>query len=516
MNWIGRFGRLSVYGFLLCFFVFPILLIGYRGLSTFHWDLLPAVPGVLWSTLIQAVSSTIVALCMAMPIAWAVSHSTGRWADAVLLWVAIPFIIPTPVAVTMAVAMCGPQSLCGRMFGVEVAQGLGYVVVVQAWYNAGLIVRIVSQAWASINQRYTHAAATLAATPWRRFRSVTMPLLIPSVVNSVLIVLLYCIGSFGVIVLLGGGRMVSLEVEIWRQTSQFLRIDSATLLALVQLALSMTLLTAVDRVSGIVPHTPVIARVTSRTTWTRRLAVTIAFVTIVVFVLPYVTLLPKAFGTATPLAAFSALQTPVRGSGMTVSPLMTIWRSVWVAGLVTVCTMGIAWITTAPRTALRQWVVLPIGVSTITLSLGYVLWFGAIGWLASPWLLVAVHTIMATPLVARQLMVARDRLPLQYRAAAQTLGASPLRTWWSVDVPLLRRPLQAAALFAFALSFGDYAAALVLSRPESVTAPVLIARLLNRPGALNYAMSAALSVVFIVCCVAVMLVVHRATAEHEV
>jgi thiamine transport system permease protein len=156
-----------------------------------------------------------------------------------------------------------------------------------------------------------------------------------------------------------------------------------------------------------------------------------------------------------------------------------------------------------------------LGVSTITLSLGYVLWFGSLGWLASPWVLVAVHTIMATPLVARQVLVARDRLPAQYADAAQTLGAAQGRLLWGIVFPLLRRPLTAAAIFAFALSLGDYAAALVLTRPDSATAPVLIARMLNRPGAMNYAMSAALSLVLIACCVVVMLFVQRASAGRE-
>jgi thiamine transport system permease protein len=112
-------------------------------------------------------------------------------------------------------------------------------------------------------------------------------------------------------------------------------------------------------------------------------------------------------------------------------------------------------------------------------------------------------------------MVARNRLPTHYSDAAQTLGASPERTLRGIEIPMLRRPLVAAATFAYALSLGDYAAALVLTRPDSATAPLVIARMLNRPGAMNYAMSAALSVVFIVCCVAVMLVVQRASVDRE-
>jgi thiamine transport system permease protein len=511
----GQFAKLAVYGFLISFFVVPMILIGYRGLAGVDMDLLAEIPPVLWSTLLQSGASTCLALMIALPIAWAITQVPGRWADAVLLWVAVPFIVPTPVAAAMVSATCGPQSWCGSIFGVEMAQGFGFVIVVQAWYNAGLIVRVVSQAWSSISLRYQRAAATLSAPPWRQFWSVTFPLLIPSIVNSVLIVLLYCIGSFGIIVLLGGGRLVSLEVEIWRQTTQFLRIDIATLFALVQLLLSIALLTGADWIGTGGTFTPTMARPVPLNRWSERLALGVLMMTVCVFVIPYFTLLPKAFGTSEPFAAFQNLQYPVRGSGISHSPLAALWRSVWVAALVTVLTICIAWIATTPRTFLRQLVVLPLGVSTITLSLGYVLWFGSLGWLASPWVLVAVHTILATPLVARQVMVARNRLPTHYSDAAQTLGASPERTLRGIEIPMLRRPLVAAATFAYALSLGDYAAALVLTRPDSATAPLVIARMLNRPGAMNYAMSAALSVVFIVCCVAVMLVVQRASVDRE-
>jgi len=515
VNRVGQFARIAVYGFMLTFFVVPIVLIGYRGLVAVAWDLLTEIPPVLWSTLVQAFTSTCLALIVALPISWAIMRLPGRWANAVLLWVAVPFIVPTPVAAAMVSASCGPQTWCGTVFGVEVAQGFGFVVIVQAWYNAGLIVRVVSQAWSGISLRYHSAAATLAAPPLRQFWSITLPLLMPAIINSVLLVLLYCIGSFGVIVLLGGGRLVSIEVEIWRQITQFLRIDTATLLALVQLLLSITLLAGADWIGTGLRYTHAVPRRASRKRWSEWLALSFLMVTIFVFVLPYFTLIPKALGTSQSFSAFNNLQFPVRGSGISHSPLEALWRSVWVAALVTVLTMSIAWVATNPRTRLRQLVVLPLGVSTITLSLGYVLWFGSLGWLASPWVLVAVHTIMATPLVARQVLVARDRLPAQYADAAQTLGAAQGRLLWGIVFPLLRRPLTAAAIFAFALSLGDYAAALVLTRPDSATAPVLIARMLNRPGAMNYAMSAALSLVLIACCVVVMLFVQRASAGRE-
>ena len=109
----------------------------------------------------------------------------------------------------------------------------------------------------------------------------------------------------------------------------------------------------------------------------------------------------------------------------------------------------------------------------------------------------------------RQLMTARDRLSDTYQNAAASLGASPWRQWWSVTVPLLRRSLVAAALIAFAVSLGDFAAGLLLTQPDTATAPIMVGRLLGRPGALQYAMAAALSSLLVMVCVVVMLAVQR-------
>ena len=113
--------------------------------------------------------------------------------------------------------------------------------------------------------------------------------------------------------------------------------------------------------------------------------------------------------------------------------------------------------------------------------------------------------MLALPLASRQLAVARDQLAPTYTIAAATLGASPWRQWWSVSLPLLRRALVATGLFAFAVSLGDFAAALLLSRPDAPTAPLFLARLLGRPGGMNYAMAAALAVVLVLVCATIMI-----------
>ena len=66
------------------------------------------------------------------------------------------------------------------------------------------------------------------------------------------------------------------------------------------------------------------------------------------------------------------------------------------------------------------------------------------------------------------------------------LGASPLRAWREVDLPIVWRALLVAAGFAFAVSLGEFGATVFIARPDTPTLPVAISRFLGQPGALNY------------------------------
>jgi thiamine transport system permease protein len=140
---------------------------------------------------------------------------------------------------------------------------------------------------------------------------------------------------------------------------------------------------------------------------------------------------------------------------------------------------------------------LPLGTSAVTLGLGYIVALGRppLRLIGSPWLIPLAHALLAFPFVVRSLLPALRGLDPRLREAARMLGAGPLRVLREIDLPLLFPALLVGAVFAFTVSLGEFGATLLIYPPDYPTVPVVIGRLLGRPGAENYGQALALSTI---------------------
>jgi len=150
---------------------------------------------------------------------------------------------------------------------------------------------------------------------------------------------------------------------------------------------------------------------------------------------------------------------------------------------------------------------LPLGASAVTLGLGFIISFGRL--LASPWMVPLAHTLIALPFVIRSLQPALASIPDRLRQAAGSLGASPVRAWFAVDWPIVRRATLAAAVFALTVSLGEFGATALVSRPEYPTLPVAIYRFLSQPGGMNYGQAMAMATTLMIVCGAGILSIEK-------
>ncbi len=85
--------------------------------------------------------------------------------------------------------------------------------------------------------------------------------------------------------------------------------------------------------------------------------------------------------------------------------------------------------------------------------------------------------LVSLPLMVRAIEVAMSGVDPRLEMAAQSLGAGPLKTFFSITVPLAYRGILAAALLAFARGLGEFGATIVVAGNipgKTQTMPLLI------------------------------------------
>jgi thiamine transport system permease protein len=355
----------------------------------------------------------------------------------------------------------------------------------------------------------------LGANRWRVWREVTLPLLLPALSASALLVFLFTFTAFGTILILGGPRFATIEVEIYRQTVDYFNLPVAAALSLLQIVATLLLTIAYTRLQertalpldlrpqGSVEH-PI-------TSWRSRLFVgAIVGLMIVLLVMPLLALLYRsvAAGGELTLRFFALLRENTRESFFFVPPTVAIRNSLIFATLTTITALLIgvpaAYLLTlrqrAVRAILNPLFILPLGTSAVTLGFGYIIALDQppLNLRTSPALIVIAHTLIAFPFVVRAVLPVLQSVNPRLREAAAVQGASPLRVLWEVDAPIVARAVIVGAVFAFTVSMGEFGATLLISLPDYPTMPTVIYRFLGQPGVNNYGQALAMSTLLMV------------------
>ena len=102
---------------------------------------------------------------------------------------------------------------------------------------------------------------------------------------------------------------------------------------------------------------------------------------------------------------------------------------------------------------------------------------GDLGWLFTPWAAVAASAVVAFPLVYQSARAAFGAQNVELEMVARCLGASKMRAFWSITLPLAWPGLAAGALLAFARALGEFGATVMVAGNvpgRTLTAPVAI------------------------------------------
>ncbi|UCB47471.1 MAG: iron ABC transporter permease [Spirochaetota bacterium] len=537
--------------FLSIFFFFPLLSILWEGLTNdvdrFTLDHIKGILSdrfylrVIGFTAEQAILSTVASILLGLPGAYILARYDFRAKSLIKALTTVPFVLPSIIVVLGFVIFFGNNGILNRAVmavtgseepPLKILYSLKAIILAHTFYNFPICIRLVSAIWSRINPNLERAAKSLGARGFRLFFNVTLPQLMPGILAASALIFIFCFTSFAIILVLGGGpKFSTIEVAIYRLAKVNLDLKAGSAFAIIESILSVLFMWGYIKLQQRMSFSEKLGREQERqplsslfkTPW-GVLASVYLIITFLIIVAPMLSAVGNSFvrrsgwaGSSTPsFWWYRRIFLDSETSAFTVSYLTAIKNSLFF-GMMTILfslPLGtlIAYITTRRRFKLRTLfdavTMLPLGISSIILGLGYLKAYQNFPWdITGKWYAIAfAHTIIAYPFVIRATSAMFRKINPSLIMAAQSLGANRWRTFWLVELPLIRSGIIAGATFAFAISIGEINATLMLYNPRLTTLPIAIYRLI---ASYNFFAACALGTILMLICFLVFLIIDK-------
>lgn len=381
-----------------------------------------------------------------------------------------------------------------------------------------------------IDPSLTRVATTLGARPGEAFWRIYFPLSMPGVAAAGLIIFITALGFFITPAVLGSPQQTMIAQIIIIQLQEVLNWRFASVLSLVLLASSLVVYVIFDRLVGMsslasaeakfiapsgepeaggtAPAWPSlglgililrglgrattifaqlfyaalrVCRFQRRNVEGRSVQVFVVSAILFFLVVPSLFVIPVSFTNST------FLDFPPRGlswrwySEFFHSPIWitatvrSLYVAVAVAVIATVLGVCAAIGLNRRKFTGQQWVMAlvlaPMILPRMIFAVGLFYMLARMHLVGTDLALIIGHTVLAFPFVVVTVLAMLKNYNPLFDLAAMTLGASPMRAFFHVTLPLIRGGVVAAAIFAFMTSFDDLNLALFLAGGEQNTLP---------------------------------------------
>ena len=406
---------------------------------------------------------------------------------------------------------------------IQIERTLTIIIIAHGFYNFSVALRIMTSYWSSLGFHAEEAARCLGASELAVWRDIRLPVIRPALLSAGVLVYIFCFTSFGVVLILGGVRFATLEVQIYYQAVNIFNLPLAAALSLVQI-LSMLFMLAVYTATQRRLQLPQggQSRHSARPHKGRERAVILAAAGLMALLLfsPLAALVWRSLfvGGHLDFSGFTSLAEKTRASLLFTTPLEAVFNSLRFALIAMSAAVALGTIAAFMINQRGMWsrladplFMLPLATSAVTLGFGFIIALDEPPLdLRRSWIIIPVsHALVALPFVIRSVLPSLRVIPPSLGEAARVLGAGEIDKLRTIDLPLVGRGLVVGATFAFTVSMGEFGASLFVAQRESVTIPVVIYRLLGHPGLASYRQALAMSVILMLVCAGGFLIIER-------
>jgi len=189
------------------------------------FPLTPAETQALFLSLRVALWSVAVSMIPGILLGWLLAKRAFRGKSLLDAVVHAPLVLPPVVVGYVLLVLLGRRGFIGetllRTTGFELAFTWRAAVLASAVMGFPLLVRAVRLSMELVDAKLEDAARTLGATPWRVFRTVTVPLALPGILTGGVLAFARSLGEFGATIVFAGnlaGESRTLPLAIFTET----------------------------------------------------------------------------------------------------------------------------------------------------------------------------------------------------------------------------------------------------------------------------------------------------------
>ena len=437
--------------------------------------------------------STTTAVLLGFVYAYAMVYSHMPWKTFFRLIGILPLLSPPFVVAASYILLFGPRGIVTYgVFGQSpVIFGLFGIWGVQTIAYFPFAYQLIADVLSRSDARMEQAARNLGAGPWRVFRTVTLPLSRPGLGAAILTTAIYILEDFGNPQIIGGIFTV-LPTQAYSLISGFGDYTSAAAVSTILLLLALALYVGKIRLDGgrafvtvsgrasSMPRPPV-PRVVSAACFVGCLALA------GLILLVYGTLVVSAFTVAFPTnVTFTTRNFQFVASGTNGDALRnTLVYGGIAAALSAVLALFAGWLVQRGswrgRGVLDFLLIMPAAIPGIFFGIGYLTAFNQVwlNWLDRGALIIIAFVFWNIPVGYQAAVAGLRQIDRSLDEAATSLGASSLRSFRDVILPMLGGSLRVGFVTTFVRAVTTLSIVIFLFTPSTTVATIRIYQLVN-------------------------------------
>jgi iron(III) transport system permease protein len=446
-----------------------------------------------WQSIQVMVLSTTTAVLLGFVFAYGMVYTNMPWKRFFRVIGILPLLSPPVVVAAAYVILFGPRGLVSYgVFGQTLnIFGLGGIWGVQTIAFFPFAYQLIADVLSRSDARLEQAARNLGAGPWQVFRSVTLPLSRPGLGAAILTTAIYVLEDFGNPALIGGTYTV-LPTQAYGLISGFGDLPGATAVSTLLLALALVLYVAKIRLDGgrsfvtvsgrasSMPRPPVPAALT----WTCFLAcLALSIVIVTVYGSLLVSALTLNFPTIlTPtLQHFEYITTGTNGTALQNTLVFGLAAAAFSAVFALVAGWLVERGSWPGRRLLDFLLIMPAAIPGLFFGIGYATAFNEpwLDWLDRGVLIIISMIFWNIPVGYQAAVAGLRQIDRTMDEAATSLGASSLRGFRDVLLPMLGGSLRVGFVTTFVRAVTTLSVVIFLFTPSSTVATIRIFQLVN-------------------------------------